>query len=439
MSEEIKERFRESQKSHATLLLNTLSPIISLNISLGLDDANREYLDEIKSQNSIILLLQLQSDQNKTLYNYNNMQANKKIIENNFFQREIFDSVTHAKIATLKIYISNTPYEVLLEKNKQSNIEVFAASFLLLIIFIFFLKREFRPLSHLAEEIAKYDPRKNNFTTNRVKRDDEIGVIHNAIVSMVERIESAADENEKTNILLAQQSKMASLGEMLASISHQWKQPLSIISSITIKLKLECELDKLEKSGIETSTTKIAKQLTYMTQTLSDFSNFFKPNKKITSFSVKEAIEGLLFIFGKEYELKNIIINISENRAGRVDNYVNELQQVVLNILNNARDVIVEKELENRNIDIDIRYFSEGVEIKIKDYAGGISTKYLDTIFDAYVTTKKEEKGTGIGLYMSKRLVEESMHGNISVKNVDGGAEFTIILPSIVSQGRESL
>jgi two-component system, NtrC family, C4-dicarboxylate transport sensor histidine kinase DctB len=238
------------------------------------------------------------------------------------------------------------------------------------------------------------------------------------------KVKNAISEQEKTHILLAQQSKMASLGEMLASISHQWKQPLAIVSSINIKLQFKNSLGVLDSKLVNESTISIEKQLGFMTQTLNDFSHFFKPNKNSVEFSIKDSILKILNLFGKEYENKNIIISISENHPQTIKNFNSEFQQVVLNILNNARDVIVEKEIDNRAIDIHIEYLEDYVEIRLQDYAGGIDLGVISNIFKAYITTKSSEKGTGIGLFMSKRLVEESMGGKLSVENVNGGACF---------------
>ena len=198
------------------------------------------------------------------------------------------------------------------------------------------------------------------------------------------KVKNAISEQEKTHILLAQQSKMASLGEMLASISHQWKQPLAIVSSINIKLQFKNSLGVLDSKLVNESTISIEKQLGFMTQTLNDFSHFFKPNKNSVEFSIKDSILKILNLFGKEYENKNIIISISENHPQTIKNFNSEFQQVVLNILNNARDVIVEKEIDNRAIDIHIEYLEDYVEIRLQDYAGGIDLGVISNIFKAY-------------------------------------------------------
>lgn len=434
----ITSQFIKSEKARNDLLVNTISPIISINLSLGLLDANDEYLDEIIKQNPDIEILKITDLSNNIIYYYQQHTKIKKSADN-YLNHDIIDNVTNNTLAKLELYISQDRYAKLLEDNNTTTIEIFFITFIILIIFLLLLKKEFLSLRELSNNIQNYDPQKNNFPLNKSDNGDEVGVIHNAIIDMVERIhsytqliEKSQQEKEETNLLLAQQSKMACLGEMLSSITHQWKQPLSVISTVNVKLKVGSDLNLITQDKINKDTQAIENQLNFMTQTLKDFSNFFMPDKELVKFSPKEAIESIMTLFGSDYDSNNIKVTINQktsDETATILSYNNEFRQVILNLLTNAKDAIVEQNSSDRRIDILITSDNKYTRISIQDYAGGINDSVKDKLFDPYITTKKEGKGTGIGLYMSKRIIEDSMGGVLSVSNQNGGALFIIALP----------
>ncbi|MDZ7817589.1 MAG: cache domain-containing protein [Aliarcobacter sp.] len=238
-------------------------------------------------------------------------------------------------------------------------------------------------------------------------------------------------EKEK---LLVQQSKMATMGEMIGNIAHQWKQPLSVIlmSNSLIKINQENK-DFSTQSEINEAIENVDNSVKHLSQTIDDFRDFFKPEKEKSDFTLE-------YIFNKTYKLissqfRNNNIEIFKT----IDNvsfygYPNELLQVLINIIKNAKDALIQRETP-RLIFINIYEENNKVIIKIKDNAGGINEKIIDKIFDAYFTTKHNNEGTGIGLYMSQQIIE-GMNGKIDVSNVNyqyedrnyTGAEFTISL-----------
>jgi len=481
----ITKQFLETEKSRNTLLINTISPIISLNISLGLLDANKEYLDEIIQQNSDILMLKILNKDGVTIYEHQAVDKENRVKKNdeNYFTQDIRDNTMNESVATVELYISDTRYKKLLKHNTKTSIEIFLIVLVVLLFFVFIIKKEFSFLKDLSSNILKYDPKKNNFPLLETKRNDEVGIIHNSIISMVkkiatytdlldelnnslelkvqertqslidtnnqlneykenleEKVKKAIQEREKTNLLLAQQSKMASLGEMLASVSHQWKQPLSVISAINLNLKVKSQLTVVTQAMIDKNTKAIDNQLEFMTHTLKDFSDFFMPDKKMTEFSVKDSITGIVTLFGSEYKDNNINININQKTTANnlsILSYNNEFRQVILNILSNAKDAILQNKASRKEIDILIASTDNGIDISIQDYAGGIEGSVKDNLFEPYITTKADSNGTGIGLYMSKRIIEDSMHGKIKVSNQNGGAIFIITLPYTEEQHGE--
>ncbi|BFU78706.1 hypothetical protein ALC152_19210 [Arcobacter sp. 15-2] len=233
-----------------------------------------------------------------------------------------------------------------------------------------------------------------------------------------------------------QQSKMAAMGEMLENIAHQWRQPLSIISTAATGIKMEKEFG-ISKESVEIERlTIINDSAQFLSQTIDDFRNFFKPDKEKEEFFIQEAVEQTLKIVSSKFRNRNIeIIQNIENIQVKV--YKSELIQVIMNILNNARDVLEEQDIEERIVLIDTFKELNSVIIMIKDSGGGIDPKIINKIFDPYFTTKHQSQGTGIGLYMSEEIIRKHMNGSITVENTIfeykhkeyKGALFTIAIP----------
>jgi len=250
--------------------------------------------------------------------------------------------------------------------------------------------------------------------------------------NLEERIKKEIDKNSKKDLMIFRQSKMATMGEMIGNIAHQWRQPLNSIGATMMKLEMinehECnENKKLQKIVVDTN-----KSLQYMSKTIDDFRNFFAVNKEKEVFYAHEVINEAVSIIKVQFDDLNINLHVID-RDGYVKIYghKNELIQVLLNLLNNAKDAIVtklKKEIYKSKITIIIDNVNDGVSIIIKDNAGGIPQYINDKIFEPYFTTKFKSKGTGIGLYMSKMIIEKDMNGSITVENDSEGAIFTVCL-----------
>jgi two-component system, NtrC family, sensor kinase len=239
-------------------------------------------------------------------------------------------------------------------------------------------------------------------------------------------------EKEK---LLIQQSKMATMGEMIGNIAHQWKQPLSVISLSNGIIKLNREFKSFSEEEIEDAIKGIDDSVKNLSSTIDDFRNFFNPNKKEESFDIKDAFDKTFKLIDSQFKYNDIKI-IKNIQSVIIDTYENELLQTLINILKNAKDELIKKDVnEKKFIFIDAIKEDKKLIIRIKDNANGIPEDIIDNIFGAYFTTKEETGGTGIGLYMSKNIIEH-MGGTLSVSNVeyihDGikykGAQFQIVL-----------
>jgi len=222
--------------------------------------------------------------------------------------------------------------------------------------------------------------------------------------------------NREKDFMLSQQSKMAAMGEMIQNIAHQWRQPLAAITTISTGIKFKQEYDILEKKEIEDAMDNINITSQYLSQTIEDFREFFNPEKKIAYFDLKQMIDKTLNLLKTQLKHKDIevITNIDEVN---IEGYKNELIQVIINIINNSKDEFERNNQEKRLIFIDVKDHENIVKISIKDNAGGIKKEILSKVFDSYFTTKNEKEGTGIGLYMSREIIQKHMHGKIEVSN----------------------
>ncbi|PIF04925.1 MAG: histidine kinase [Arcobacter sp.] len=236
-------------------------------------------------------------------------------------------------------------------------------------------------------------------------------------------------ESEQHNKILTQSSKMAAMGEMIGNIAHQWRQPLMELSSILMEAEAKIRISKnLTYNQVLEMIDTSNQILKYMSNTIDDFRNFFATDKEKTKFKISEQIKRTVNILSSTLENKKIQIQIIIQSNPTIYGYQNEYSQVLINIISNAKDVLVQRGIENGIIKVKV-YEKDGECItEIIDNAGGISEKYMDDIFKPFMTFEKKN-GTGIGLFMSKLIVENNMNGRLSAKNVKNGAQFLIELP----------
>ena len=232
---------------------------------------------------------------------------------------------------------------------------------------------------------------------------------------------------EKDRIMLFQ-SKQASMGEMIGSIAHQWRQPLNEIGINIQNLHDKYEYDKLSPEVFDDAIERIMVRLEYLSQTIDDFRNFFHSDKEKIEFSVTENIKKTLALTEASFT-NNMIKTVFHFEDGIIINsYPNELSQAVLNILNNAKDILIEREIKNPVLKISLLKKDNKVLLSIADNGGGIDVGVIDKIFDPYFTKRENHSGTGLGLYISKTIIEKNMGGKLSVINAKYGAEFLIEL-----------
>ncbi|MDD2950229.1 MAG: GGDEF domain-containing protein [Sulfuricurvum sp.] len=232
-SENIVQQFLESKKSKNKLLIDTISPVIGLNISLGLNDANTEYLNQIVKQNSDLLNFDLIDSNGFTIFHFekNPLSESQKIVDGIRYASQIIkDPVTGESVGTVHLYFDDHEYQAMMQKNREITLKIFGISFVMLMIFILFVKKEFKFLKKLSEHVLQYDPQINNFTLQKSDRTDEVGVIHNAIISMVDKINGYATLLDDLNHSLA--IKVEERTQELQEANLQLKE-LSLTDSLT--------------------------------------------------------------------------------------------------------------------------------------------------------------------------------------------------------------
>ncbi len=255
-------------------------------------------------------------------------------------------------------------------------------------------------------------------------------VIHVVWKDISEKKKLQEDLKQK-EMLIFEQSKMASMGAMIGNIAHQWKQPLSVISLITTGIQFKKELGILDIETLPEEMEIITNQIAHLTNTLNTFRNFLKEKKEFKEVILQDRIDVALNISGlilkdSGIELKN---NINYLNPIIISLIIGELTEVLINIINNARDILIEKKIKEPWVQLDLIQEDNKAIISIEDNGGGIPSDVMPKLFDKYFTTKNDDKGTGLGLHMSYQIITKSLNGKIYAKNTENGAKFFIELP----------
>jgi signal transduction histidine kinase len=227
------------------------------------------------------------------------------------------------------------------------------------------------------------------------------------------------EEHKVHQSMLLQQSRLASMGEMISIIAHQWRQPLNYLSFAFMHIKRSCNRDKETLETIKDAN----KQLQYMSQTIENFRNFYSPSKKRENFSIESACRETINIVAPM--MQSIEVKLDVKAPFSFYGNANEFEQVLLNLINNARDILLERGVENPKIDIVV----DNPKVTVTDNGGGVEKRYIDKIFEPYFTTKKNSDG--IGLYIAKSIIEREMGGNLTLDISNGKTTFTIKLKDL--------
>jgi C4-dicarboxylate-specific signal transduction histidine kinase len=443
------QQFIKSQKSKNDLLINTIMPIIALNISLGLESANQEYLEQIVKQNDDLEFFKLEDSSQNLIYSYEKESAinsSDKLNNLSTYNKPIVDYLSNEKIGFIHLRFSNKELEEVNEKNRETTFSIFLMTFVLLILFISLIKIEFKDLKKLNRYLLKYDPKLNNLTLTLSPREDEVGVIHNTIKSMVEKINSHAQDLDELNHSLEQkveertkeliqkdkiltaQSKQAVMGEMIQMIAHQWRQPLSTITLQISNLEIAKMLGNvIDKQKEEETLRQISDTIIYLSDTIDDFQTYFNPEKETTRIEIHELLQKAVNFALPRIKSQNIELKIKKEQDIYVNVYINELVQVVLNLVNNAIDAFADLQRDNKYVHLHVEEEGKLLRIYVTDNGCGILEENITKLFEPYFSTKGKN-GTGLGLYMSQKIIEKQFDGRIDVESSPEGTSFIITI-----------
>ena len=265
-----------------------------------------------------------------------------------------------------------------------------------------------------------------NYQKEVESREKELAELNNSLFVRVAQEVKSHREKEK---MLTQSAKMAEMGDMLSMIAHQWRQPLNQASYVLMNIESAYEYNELTKEYLESKIKEGNELLEFMSMTIDDFKNYFAPDKSKELVAVDAVIKTAISLIKKSLESDGVEIMYAFKSTTKISLYKNEFIQVVLNLLKNSKDVFQEKEILDSKIMIRTYEKNSKVLIEFIDNGGGIDAKIIEKIFDPYFSTKESKNGTGLGLYMSKMIIEGHLHATIKVENRDDGACFSIAIP----------
>ena len=268
-----------------------------------------------------------------------------------------------------------------------------------------------------------YEGLRKDYESTIVSQKEEIVAMNKQLEQKVK--EEVAKNREKDRQML-HQSRLAQMGEMISMIAHQWRQPLAAISSTASTLSLDIMMDNYKKEFFEEQINNISNYSQHLSSTIDDFRDFFKNNKEKSKTTLEKVVQSTLSIIKTSLENKNISLKTNFDCNQTINSYPNELKQVVLNLIKNAEDILIEKEIKDPLILIQTFKKDGYCYLRVEDNAGGIPKDIIEKVFDPYFTTKEKRDGTGLGLYMSKTITEDHCKGELNVYNGSLGAVFEI-------------
>jgi signal transduction histidine kinase len=274
------------------------------------------------------------------------------------------------------------------------------------------------------DEAARLAEAFNQMLDALAERESAIRLLNTTLEA---RVQEELKKSREKDLILIQQSRLASMGEMIHNIAHQWRQPLNSLAIMIANIADDFKYGELDGERLNSIVRKSQTILNQMSNTIDDFRDFFRPDKEAKTFDLTKTIDDALTII--DASLANNQIQLTKNYSSPLDcyGYPSQLSQVILNVLSNAKDAIKQRQIEHAMITIAAYQQGQSVFIDISDNAGGVDAVIMDKIFDPYFTTK--ETGSGIGLYMARMIVERNHHGSISMCNEANGAKFSIRIP----------
>lgn len=253
-------------------------------------------------------------------------------------------------------------------------------------------------------------------------------VINKEMIERKAELEAKAKKSQH-QLAIMQENRVTQMGEMIENIAHQWRQPLAHINSSILIIDTILAQNNFKNETIEDKLLEIESLTNYMSDTINDFKNFFNSDKGREEFKLQQIVDNSLSILRGVLSTHYIEVEMKIDERVLFYGYPSEIQQVIVVILNNAKDILLSRDIKNPKIMIYLDESDEYYNIVICDNAGGVEEENLEKVFEPYFTTKHKSQGTGISLYISKMIIEDGLQGKLSVQNKNGGAYFKISLP----------
>jgi len=273
----------------------------------------------------------------------------------------------------------------------------------------------------IYRELKSQKNQKLSLEIQIIKKTKELERLNN---TLEEKIIKEVEKNRQKDVMLFQQSKMASMGEMIANIAHQWRQPLAIISTLLAITYEKSSRKKLNKKKLRKKLLQIEDKVIYMSETIEDFLNYFKLDNSKTKFFIYDVIDEITILLKVLLKSKNIKLNLLIDRDIYLYTYKGQMKQVIISIFTNSIQAF--GDTEDKTIEIKAIKMNNSIKIFINDNAGGIDDDIVNKIFDPYYTTKQKEHGVGLGLYMAKTICENNINATLTHNHIKNGAQFIL-------------
>ncbi|MFZ2727343.1 MAG: HAMP domain-containing sensor histidine kinase [Methylococcaceae bacterium] len=251
--------------------------------------------------------------------------------------------------------------------------------------------------------------------------------LHTLNETLEKRVASEVKNNREKDLLLIQQSRLAAMGEMIGNIAHQWRQPINALNLVLMNIADAYQYNELTPEVLDKQIAKGERLVEAMSGTIDDFRNFFKSESSQELFEINSSVHDTIGIIEASCRNHNIIIEVIETDSLKMLGFPGQYRQALLNIMGNAKDILIERKINHGKITVQLNQQNEKAIVSIADNAGGIEESVIAKVFDPYFTTRVQ--GNGIGLYMTKMIIENNMHGSVSAQNSNNGAVFIIETP----------
>lgn len=440
--------YLESEQAKLAVILETLTPVMAINLQLGFASEASEPLLEVHRQNPDLLASRMVDHSGEVLFEYA-AQPDALLLLDNPAKNRIYHRQNIAppfsggaqSLGYIEAIYSNRHYEeLLIDYGRLAGRSVFFFILALLIINLW-LAYVFRPLGRLAKALGGYHPEDGRFVLQSEDGSAELETISKAAKIMLERIgeytaqiQRQAEEARQKDQLMFQQARQAQMGEMISMIAHQWRQPLSSIGTLSGNIRLLIELGENNPKRMLELLDKINAHVQYLSGTVNDFRNLFNPNRRAEKVMLDDVCAKAIALLQGSFLKHGVALKTRFDYKHAVSTHPNELMQVLISLLKNALDAVLEQPLQQPCVTIDGDEQEGWHRIRICDNGGGVDEAVIDRIFDPYFSTKGGKNGTGLGLYMAKSLIEQHFSGRLSVENQAGGACFTLLIPSLTKE-----